>query len=99
MNAPSSDQAGIRQAIRALRAGGYTLDRVYNGGDDDEPVSNEREAIAEIMAVDEATLWVRDSSGKAWGVFFVMGNSPDEVICDYHVSLSDVLDPLIDSWI
>ena len=98
MGAPSSDRAGIRQAIRALRNAGYTLDRVYNGGDDDEPVTTETEAIEELMATDDATLWIRNSAGRGFGVYFVLGNSPDEVICDYHVSLSHVLDPLMDSW-
>ena len=104
MSAPSSDKAGIRQTIRALRNAGYELDRVYNGGDEDTPVSNETEALEEIMATDDATLWVKCpkasvNAGKSRGVYFVLGNSPDEVICDYHVSLSHVLDPLIDSWI
>lgn len=97
MGAPSSDKAGIRQVIRALRNAGYVLDSVYDG--EDEPnVSNENEAIEAITAVDSATLWVKNSEGKRYGIFFVLGNSPEEVVCDYHVSLSHVIDPLTESW-
>lgn len=107
MGAPSSDKAGIRQTIRALRAAGYELDSVDDGdyydpapgidSDGDQIVNNEDQAIAAITAVDDARLYVRRDGRKAV-VRFVMGNDPDEVICDHSTSLSAVLDPLIDSW-
>lgn len=99
MAVPSSDSAGIRQAIRALRDAGYTLVEVFDG-EDTVRVKTESEAVAAITAVDDATLFVRTPEGdrNPW-VRFVMGNDPEEVICDYVVSLSDVLDALIDRWI
>lgn len=98
MAAPSSDSAGIRQAIRALRGAGYTLVEVWDG-EETVPVKNESEAVAAITAVDDATLFVRTPEGDRdpW-VRFVMGNDPEEVICDYVVDLT-VLDDLIDTWI
>lgn len=99
MTAPTDDRAGIRQAIRALLAADYTLVEVFDGGDEMVKVENETEAINAIMAVDDATLFVRTPDGERnpW-VRFVLGNDPDEVICDHLVSLGHVLDPLMESW-
>jgi hypothetical protein len=46
MGAPSTERAGVRQAIRALVADGWTLHSV-----DSEPVCTETEAMTEIEAV------------------------------------------------
>lgn len=98
MAAPSSDEAAIRQTIRALKAAGYTFVEVFDG---EETVKTKTTAAAveAIMAVDDATLFVRtpDGSSNPW-VRFVMGNDPEEVICDHHVDLSPVLDPLTEGW-
>lgn len=98
MTAPSSDQAGIRQTIRALRDAGYTLVEVFNG-EENVVVRTESAAIDAIMDVDDATLFVRTPDGQynPW-VRFVMGNDPDEVVCDYLTSLGHVLDPLTEGW-
>jgi hypothetical protein len=98
MTAPSSDTAGIRQTIRALKDAGYEVLEVFDG-EDTIRVKSEREAIEAITAVDDATLFVhkRGDDRNPW-VRFVMGNDPEEVICDHVVSLSPVLDPLTDRW-
>lgn len=98
MAAPSSDKAGIRQTIRALKAGGWEVSHVFDGGEDVD-VKNETEAIEAVMAVDDAYLHVVQSANTTEGwVRFVMGNDPEEVICDHTVNLSEVIDPLMDSW-
>lgn len=98
MAAPSSDSAAIRQTIRALKGAGYTLLEVFDGEDTVE-VKTETEALDAITAVDDATLFVRTPEGdrNPW-VRFVLGNDPEEVVCDYVVSLSSVIDPLTESW-
>lgn len=98
MAAPSSDTAGIRQTIRALRDAGYTLVEVWDG-EETVRVKTETEAVEAITAVDDATLFVRTPEGdrNPW-VRFVMGNDPEEVICDHVDSLSPVLDALMDRW-
>lgn len=97
MGAPSSDSAGIRQTIRALRAAGYTLANVQDG-EENIPVSNEAEAMDAIMAVDDAFLVVNITPERQGWVRFVLGNAPEEVICDHTVNLSSVIEPLTDSW-
>lgn len=97
MSAPSSDQAAIRQIIRALKASDHKLDEVYDG-EEEIAVSTETEALDAIMAVDEAWLYVTLPDGARGWMFFVLGNEPDEVMNDYTVNLSPVLDPLTEGW-
>lgn len=97
MPVPTSDKAGIRQVIRALKADGWELDCVYDGGDEDNPVTGEQEAIDAIDAVDDAYLNVKKGEDTGW-VRFVLGNEPDEVVCDYTTNLTAV-DALINEWI
>lgn len=101
MSAPKSDRAGVRQAIRALRAAGYGLSYVYDG-EDRIPVSTEAAAIGAVMAVDDAILGVVRKTATQyddWGrVWFVLGNDPDEVISDHTVNLEPVLGPLMEGW-
>lgn len=100
MGIPTTDRGGIQQAIRALRADGWELRHVWDGGERVK-VTNETEAVEAITAVDEARLYVRRGDGvtteKGWA-FFVLGNSPEEVVCDYTTNLT-ALDSLIDEWI
>lgn len=98
MSAPKTDEAGIRQVIRALVGAGYSLVEVWDG-EETVKVRNETQAVAAVTAVDDATLFFRTPEGdrNPW-VRFVLGNDPEEVVCDYVVSLEPVLGPLIDGW-
>ena len=98
MSKPSTDRGAIQQIIRALRQADHTLLEVFDG-EDTIKVSNEKEALDAIMAVADATLFVRnpEGDGNPW-VRFVMGNDPEEVAADYTVSLCPILDPLTESW-
>jgi len=97
MSTPTTDTAAMRQIIRALRASGHTLRFVYDG-EDDVPVANETEALEAINAVDQAYLHVTLPDGETTGyVFFVLGNDPEEVACDWTVNLPDV-DRVTESW-
>jgi hypothetical protein len=97
MAAPTSDKAGIRQTIRALRNGGWELDSVWDG-EESIPVTNESEAINAIMALDMAHLYFKHDESEYGFVYFVLGNEPDEVINDYTVNLSSVIEPMTDVW-
>jgi|SRR5690606_24196318 len=99
MSAPSSDRAGIRQAIRALKTDDWEVSSVWDGGEETF-VKGEQEAIAAITAVDDARLYVVRRFGErehGW-VRFVLGNEPDEVMADWTVNLT-ALDALLDRWI
>lgn len=108
MGTPKTDEAAIRATIRALKNAGYTLDSVFDGepydpgpGIDDyghQIVRLEDEAIKAITAVDDAYLHVDHKTLPSGWIRFVMGNSPEEVICDHTINLSHVIDPLIERW-
>ena len=98
MSVPTTDSAAIRQVIRALRADGHTLVSVNDGGSR-IPVTTESAALEAITSVDEAHLRVTLPSGESGWVFFVLGNAPDEVVCDHTVNLSPTLDALLDTWV
>lgn len=96
-SAPTTDRGGIQQTIRALLASGHTLSFVYDG-EDKVQVSTQGQAVEAIMAVDDARLYVLLPNDKTGWVRFVMGNSPEEVVCDYTVNLCPTLDPLTEGW-
>ena len=107
MSAPSSDKAGVRQTIRALRAANHVITQVEDGASevhDFTPTASEDAIIAEVMSCDDGYLIVQlpeganTLGGNTSHVYFVFGNEPFEVICDHGVSLSPVLDPLMASW-
>lgn len=97
MSTPNTDRSAISQVIDGLTKAGWTLDRVYNGGDEDEPTPTKDKAMEEILAVDDAFLHVKRDGDTGW-VRFVMGNDPEEVVCDHTVNLSDAIDPVTDPW-
>jgi hypothetical protein len=43
------------------------------------------EAIEEVAATDESHVVLKDPDGKRVWFFLVLGNSPEETICDYSV--------------
>ncbi len=97
MSIPSTDSAAIRQVIRALRGAGHHLVAVDDGGEEIK-VATETAALEAITSVDEAHLYVTLPDGRNGWIFFVLGNDPDEVVCDHSTNLSPTIDALIDSW-
>jgi hypothetical protein len=51
------------------------------------------------MSCDDGYLLVTLPDGTSTShVYFVYGNDPEEVACDYGVSLEPVIGPLTESW-
>ena len=101
MSAPSSDKAAIRQVIRALRKAGYTLTGGHDGEEEFEVPADisEDKLINDYLTVcDDSYLYTwKDGEGNSH-VYFVLGNDPEEVVCDHGMSLEPVLGPLTESW-
>lgn len=107
MSAPSSDKAAIRQVIRALRKANHTVTAATDGAGETHrfaPDALEEAIIAEVTSCDDGTLHVRlpgdgplKERERGW-IYFVLGNDPEEVVCDHTVNLSPVLDPLTEGW-
>ena len=93
---PSSDRAGVRYTINTLDLDGWKMVHVTTTGGEREPVTGLKEALDEIMNLDDAFLIVERDGEQGW-VRFVMGNDPVEVVCDYTVNLT-VVDSMLDTW-
>lgn len=96
MTVPATDTAAMRQIIRALKAAGWELDRVFDG-EEDVPAPTETKALDAINAVDMAHLHVKRGDETGW-VWFVLGNDPDEVAADYTVNLTVPIEDVTDGW-
>lgn len=92
MGMPSSETAAVRQTIRALVADGWALHSV-----DDETVTGERSALAEIEATGFAWLYVRRGAERGAVFFTMQDGAPDEVVCDYTTNLACV-ESLTNGW-
>src|SRR4051812_25068486 len=90
---PGTDEQGVKQILTGLSTSGWALDRVYDG-EEDITVLTHDEALEAIFAVDAAFLHVYEANGikRGW-IRFVLGNEPEEVVCDHTVNLSEVIDP------
>jgi len=94
---PSNDREAITLVIEGLVSKGITLTSVEYG-DGEIPVSTVAEAVEEVTSVDMATLVVgMPKGGESW-VYFVLGNEPEEVVCDHGVSLGPYIDPIVRPW-
>jgi hypothetical protein len=97
MAAPRDDRAGVRQTWKALTEAGYTI-VVQDGAGEEFAGLDKKQAVAEVMSCDDGYFLVsKDGEYVGW-VWFVYGNSPEEVICDHTTNLSHVLDPLTEKW-
>jgi len=64
---------------------GFMLHTVDNGGGEDVLMNTFEEAIEEVAATDESHVVLKDPNGVGVWFFLVLGNSPEETICDYSV--------------
>ena len=85
-------RAEVTENVEALADAGFSIVKVdyvrgYGRNEDEDVVttSSVRKAVDAILAVDESHLFVTTPLGKSVWVFFVLGNSDGEVICDYCV--------------
>jgi len=86
----------IRAYLTALLNAGFEL-RV-NDGMELFPVSKSLKTLVEqITAVDEATVVVthpQEGQPRRSFLFFVLGNEPEEVLCDYGTNLDQWIEPV-----
>lgn len=98
---PSNDREAIALILYGLEQRGCKVTEVAQDTwepDDLTPVTSVSEAVDLVMEVDEATVYVDRPDGGGSFIYFVLGNEPEEVACDYGVSLSEFIDPITDPW-
>ena len=94
---PSTDREAVTLILEAVVKAGRKLYSVtYPGASLDEGVRvrSVKRAIEEVMAVDDAYVVLSDG---AW-LRFVLGNDPEEVLCDHTVSLTSIVNPVVYPW-
>lgn len=95
---PSNDREAVTLILQGLVDKGHVLKEVQDDTWNPDPADNVKvstvsEAVEVVMSVDEA--FVIFERGY---VFFVLGNSPEEVACDYTVNLDPDLSNITDPW-
>jgi len=98
---PSNDREAISLIIDGLIAAGCTPTMSRDGGNDDLPYTDKESALDWLTSCDESVLFVDLPEGaerKSSHIYFVLGNDPEEVACDYGVSISPYLDPIVNPW-
>jgi hypothetical protein len=82
-----------RQVIQRVITDALADPTLYLSAEEAAPTRDEKVLLDEIFSVDEARLYYhRNGEPTAYGwVFFVLGNSGWDVICDYTTTLEPLL--------
>lgn len=99
---PSTDYEAISLIIDGLIERGCTPTIVRDGAEEDFPYTDKETALSNLTSCDESVLFVdlpAAAERKSSFIYFVLGNDPEEVACDYGVSLEPYLDPIIQPWL
>ena len=82
----------VTKIVDDALAAGYALS-VDNGGDGFEiAMSTERQAVLDVLfQTDEERLVLSKEQKIIGSVFLVYGNDGWDVVCDYHLSIEDVM--------
>lgn len=86
----------IRKYLKTLVNAGYKL-KVFDGGEYFPWTIKADEALEQVRAVDDATVYAQ-ARGKEYALRFIQGNDPWEVLNDYSVALEGLLDPITDFY-
>lgn len=98
MSIPTSDRAAIKKIINGLIQRGVTIDTARDGANEDLAHTKMKDTLDWLTSCDESVLFVTGPEGEKGHIYFVLGNDPEEVACDYTVNLSDYIDPIIEPW-
>lgn len=101
---PSNDKEAITLILKGLTKAGCKVTSVCEDSwnpNDLTAVSSVTEAVDMVTRVDEAVVYLDLPEGaerESTFIYFVLGNDPEEVACDYGVSLSPYIDPIVEPW-
>lgn len=101
---PATDEQGVKRVYKALTEAGYTIG-VQDGAHEEFPAPmSKKDAVAEVMSCDDGFFIVHNdgttNQADRFGyVYFVFGNDPGEVVCDYTTNLEHVIGPLTENWL
>lgn len=107
---PSNDKEAVTLILEGLVKAGCSVVSVqqdYHDIEDQTAFTDISEAVELCMEVDTCVVYVNtpeyvldpEDPRPECFIWFVFGNDPEEVACDYSTSLSEYLDPIIDPWL
>lgn len=96
---PSNDREAISLIIDGLSGRGIVPTHAVDGAGEAIEFVDKNEALDWLTSCDDSRLevYVPEIETDSW-IYFVLGNDPEEVVCDYGVSLSPYLDPIVEPW-
>ena len=95
---PSTDREAISLIIDGLIERGCTPTVARDGENDDLDYNDKDEALDWLTSCDESGLFVELPDGEESFIYFVLGNSPEEVVCDHSINLEEYIDPIVMPW-
>lgn len=98
---PSNDREAITLVLEGISQKGVTITEVMDDTwcpDERTQVTEVQEAIDLCCGVDEAYVFVELEDHSTGWIRFVLGNDPEEVVCDHTVNLSEFIDPIVTPW-
>lgn len=101
---PSNDREAISLIIDGLIERGVKPTICRDGENEDLSYTDKDSALDWLTSCDESVLFVElpeadpESGRTSSHIYFVLGNSPEEVACDCGVSVSPYLDPITEPW-
>lgn len=95
---PSNDREAITLIIDGLIEVGVKPTEAIDGEQEVEAFTTTKAAVDHITSCDDGSLNVILPDGNETWLYFVLGNDPEEVLCDYGVSLSPYIDPIVNPW-
>lgn len=97
---PSNDREAITLVLTGITEAGCAVSEVMEDTwcpDDLSHVETVAEAVDLVCGVDEAYVYIDSPNGEGW-IRFVLGNDPEEVVCDHTTNLSEFIDPITGPW-
>lgn len=98
---PSNDREAIDLILSGLSQKGISITEVIDDTwrpDERTVVTTVQEAIDLVTGVDEAYVFVLTPEHEPGWIRFVLGNDPEEVVCDHTVNLSEFINPIVGPW-
>jgi len=87
----SGERRAVRKMLRALKAAGWSVAWVWDGGERSATLGTEAEVMEAVFGLDDSTVTVRNAAGVTHGIYIVLGNADDgsEIIADHGYTEGD----------
>lgn len=95
---PSNDREAISLILDGLTNRGVEIVRSWDGEGEALRHTSKEATLDWLMSCDDSTVDLYLPTGDNSWAYFVLGNEPEEVVCDHHINLSPFIDPIVNPW-